>query len=119
MIFYQMLFEIPIFLFVFGLQNSAKEFFSNGKFFDNFLGIFFLFCDFWAYAKGRYVECIFFAGKNPDAWQTSGGSSSNGGKRSRIRNLLMQNPINLASFLLTLLFQFECYHHCKLPFLLS
>ena len=60
MIFYQMLFEIPIFLFVFGLQNSAKEFFSNGKFFDNFLGIFFLFCDFWAYAKGRYVECIFF-----------------------------------------------------------
>ena len=46
MIFYQMLFEIPIFLFVFGLQNSAKEFFSNGKFFDNFLGIFFLFCDF-------------------------------------------------------------------------
>ena len=38
-----MLFEIPIFLFVFGLQNSAKEFFSNGKFFDNFLGIFFFF----------------------------------------------------------------------------
>eukprot|EP00093_Oithona_nana_P014050 14050.XXX_906591_888984_1 [CDS] Oithona nana genome sequencing. len=55
-------------------------------------------------------------GKNPDAWQTSG--SSNGGKRSRIRNL-MQNPINLASFLLTLLFQFECYHHCKLLFFLS